>query len=357
MERLTHQKIQKLAKHNDRPSVSMYVSLEGDYYDIRERLLQLTKQARKQLENVEGLSYQESRDFVAPIYQQIHNRQVWWHESHHQNAAIFLDDKANVKVFALPDSEDNHVVVGRGFEVTKLFGQLVEHGRFYALTLTNRRATLIRSDVSGIETVMIANNDRLRTAEKDGQRDYFSKSHDRSDYSYRKFASSVSDQIRKQIDDRTSPLIVVGLPKVQSVFRSAASYELMLEDGVQVNPDSLSTSEIVDRAQPMAQRFYRYYEHEAQEELAAKEASKEQIVSGVRGVIEAIRSGQVRTLFIDSERTIWGAPVSHAVHRNRKQGDVNITDLILREALRLGVEVFRLPGKERNTQPMAITRY
>lgn len=357
MERLTHKKIQKLAKHNVRPSISMYVSLEGDYYDIRERLLNLTKEARTKLERYEGLSYEEAREFVAPIYTQIHDRQVWWHESYDKAAAIFLEDQGNSKVFALPEELENHVEVGRGFEVSKLFKQLVDHGRFYTLTLTNRRATLIRNDVSGTRTVMISNNKRLRSSEKDGQRDFFSKSHDRSDYSYRKFASKLASEIRKQIDDRTSPLIVVGLPKVQGVFRSVANYELLLEDGIQVNPDSLSMEEIVDRAQPLAQQFYRYYEQAAQEELASREASEEQIVKGVRGVIEAIRSGQARTLFINSDRTIWGAPVSHAVHPNREQGDVNMTDLMLREAIKLGVEVFRLPSSNKSSQPMAITRY
>ena len=357
MERLTHKKIQTLAKYNERPSISMYVSLDGDYYDIRERLLRLTREARAKLEAVEELSYEDAREFVTPIYSQIHDRQMWWHEDYDQSAAVFLDEQGNVKVFALPDKEENHVVVGRGFEVAKLFRQLIEYGRFYTLTLTNRRATLIRSDVSGIRTIMVSNNKRLATGEKDGQRDYFSKSHNRSDYSYRKFASKLADQIRKQIDDRTSPLIVVGLPKVQGVFRSVASYDLMLDDGIQVNPDSLSMTEIVDRARPMAQQFYRYYEHAAQEELATHQANDSQVVSGVRSVIEAIRDGQVRTLFINSDRTIWGAPVSHAIHKSRKQGDVNMTDLMLREALKLGVEVFSLPGSSKSAQPMAITHY
>ena len=355
MERLTHQKIQKLAKHNERPSISMYVSLEGDYYDIRERLLHLTRTARTKLEKESDLTYEQAREFVAPIYNHVHDRQTWWHEAYDKSAALFLDDSGSCKVYALPDKEEDHVVVGRGYELSKLFEQLVSHGRFYTLTLTNRRATLVRSDVSGVRTVMISNNEQLRNTEKDGQRDYFSKSHDRSDYSYRKFASKLSADIRKNIDDRTSPLIVVGLPKVQSVFRSVAAYELLLDDGIQVNPDSLSMSDIVERARPIARRFYRYYEQAALEELATRQASESQIVRGVRGVIEAIRSGQVRTLFINSDKQIWGAPVSHAVHPHREHGDVNMTDLMLREALKLGVEVFRLPTS--GQQPMAITRY
>ncbi|HIA92284.1 TPA: hypothetical protein EYO12_04210 [Candidatus Saccharibacteria bacterium] len=354
MKRITHQQIQKLAQKNIHPSVSIYMPLLGDYYDIRESGLRLLKQARDNL--MDFVSYEEARQILAPAYEAMHNRNKWVHEDYEGGAAMFIDE-TGVETYAFPDMERERVYVGHGFEVAPLFEQLVQHGRFYTLSITSRFAELYLNDVKGSHKKVRLTNKRA-FADKGGSRNLYSKrlAGDTSAFPKR-YLSQLDKAVRKAIEDKTAPLITIGLPKAQSAFRSTSKYDLLMPDGVQVNPEAVKQSEVVQRAAPIAQRFYGYYEKAAQEEFARRQATDQpHVVTGMRQVLEALREGKVRTLFIDPKKAVWGEPLTKAIHTKRQRGDENLTNLAVRRALNSKAEIFH-PSVDNPKLVSAILRY
>ena len=338
MKRITHSLIQKLARKNNHPSVSIYMTLNGDYYDIRERGLLMLKQARDKL--LDFVDYEEARQLLQPAYEAIHNRNNWAYEAHEAGAAMFID-KDGVQLVAFPDTEQPSVVVGHGFSLSHLFEQLVNHGRLYTLSITSRSATLYLHDVRGDHQVVTIRN-KQALAGKNGKRNYYSRRMAGDGAAFpRRFISSVDKALRKKIEDRTAPLILVGLPKAQAAFRAITNYELVMPEGLKINPDSLQFAEIGERARPIAQQFYAYYEKAAQEEYKRRQASDAaHVVTGMRAVLSALRQRKVRTLFIDPKEAVWGEPLTMAVHATRRAGDENLTDMAVRQALSSDTEIF-----------------
>lgn len=341
MLRITHSRIQKLAQTNTYPAVSIYVPLEGDYYDIRETALQLVRQARDRL--LDYTSYDEARHLLNPAYEIIHDRTQWAHEAYENGSVLFLD-KGNCNHFVFPEAERSSTYVGHGFVVSPLFEQLVQNGRFYTLSLTSRLAELYLNDVVGTHKLM---RERIATPinSKNGHRNYYSRREADTSSMTKRQLNRIVKEVRKRIEDKTAPLILVGLPKAQASYRKVSDYDLLMPDGVNLNPNSLSPKEMADRARPMAQQFYKYYEKAAHEEFAQRFASDQaHVVSGIRAVLEALSQRKVRTLFINPKDALWGEPVSNAVHARRQRGDVNLTNLAVRRALASDTEIFHLPS-------------
>lgn len=314
------------------------MSLDGDYYDIRERGLLLLKQARDKLLN--HVSYEDARTLLQPAYEIIHDRSRWINEPHEAGAALFIDGNG-AQLVAFPDKETPRVTVEHGFSLAHLFEQLVNHGRLYTLSLTSRNATLYLHDVRGDHKVVTIKNPQALTS-KNGRRNYYSKRKAGDGTAFpRRYLSQIDKSLRKRIEDRTAPLILVGLPKAQSAFRAITNYELVMPDGITINPDSLSFAEIGQRARPISQQFYGYYEKAAQEEYLRRQASDQQhVVTGMRAVLNALRQRKVRTLFIDPTKAVWGEPLTMAVHDSKQDGDENLTDLAVRQALSSDTEIF-----------------
>lgn len=353
MQRITHERIQTLARKNTFPSVSMYVPFENDYYDLRDTLIEMARRARQELQEV--MTYEDARQFVAPLYHAIHDRDAWEHEAFDNSAALFLDSEGLTTV-ALPEEEQESVVVDRGFHVTQLFEQLTNNGRFYTLLLTTKAAHLVQSDVQGAKTVakVYARNER---STQDHGKNYHSRKFDPKATVSKRYLNRVDRQVRKAIKDQTAPLILVGLNKIQAAYRSSNTYDLLMPEGIQLNPDSLRLDDLLSRVQPIAGRFYKQYEEEAQKELFQRQATDEaHVVSGVRRVLEMLKTGKVRTLFIDPHSPIWGAPLTKAIHTQRKIGDIDLTNMALREALDHKTEVFKLPIGSRQNGAIAILR-
>lgn len=331
----------------------MYIPLEGDYYDLRDKLIELTRQARRQLEEV--ITYEDAREFVAPLYKATHDRDRWEFESFDKSVALFLDEKG-LATYALPAEEEETVAVDRGFHVTRLFEQLTNNGRFYTLLLTTKAAHLVKTDVQGVKTVAKVYARDGKSAENHGK-NYHSRKFDPKAAVSKRYLNRVDRHVKKAIDDRTAPLVLVGLDKIQSAYRASSSYDLVIPEGLQINPDSLRLDELVSRVKPIAGRFYKQYEEEAQKELLQRQATDQvHVVSGVRRVLEMLRTGKVRTLFIDPHSPIWGAPLTKAIHDQRKAGDIELTNMALREALGHKTEVFSLPLGAKKNGAIAILR-
>ena len=337
MQRITHQQIQKLAQNNNYPSVSMYIPLGGDYYDLRDRLLKAARQARESL--LDHVSYDESREIMGPLYSRIHDRSQWIHQTFDKSVAIFVN-KHEIQTFALPDAEELHIEVTRGYSVTYLYEQLTKHGRFYTLLLTSKSGVLLQSDVTGVSTVAkVLAGDTANMMKSDLQRaargrkpiKKFSK----------RYLNKIDKAVRAHIKDKTAPLVLFGLPQAQSAFREISKYELLMPEGVSVNPEALSYEDVVQRGQKIAQRFYGYYEEIAQDELQERlSASKETVVQGFRAVISALQERRVKTLYIDPTTAVWGERVTFAERQTPRAGDINLTNEAMRAAFESDAEIF-----------------
>jgi len=354
MQRISHKTIQKLARKNKYPSVSMYVPLEGDYYDLRDKVLRISRQAREQL--LDHVDYNQAREILAPIYEAIHDRTQWLHEPYDKTIAMFIAG-GEINIYALPDREEEALSVERGFAVSRLFDQLAGHGRFYNLLLTSKAAHLVRSDVSGVKTILkiAATESKVNTGSRQRRARVRAENNSSID---KRYLSRIDKEIRNEISDRSAPMIVVALPKMQAAYRAASRYELLMPEGLKLNPDSMGIDQIIERSRPIATQFYRYYEEVAQQELERRKATDQpHVATGIRSVIEALRDKRVQTLYINPKSAVWGEPLTRAVHLRKQRGDVNLTEEALRGALDTNAEIFNLPEGATNFRAAAILKY
>ncbi len=143
------------------------------------------------------------------------------------------------------------------------------------------------------------------------------------------------------------PLILAALPENHGHFHKLSHNPFLLEEGIKVNPDSLSLEELREHAWKVL--LPHYLKRLAQLTEQFEEAkSKGQGSQELSKVAEAAVAGRVATLLIEAERHVPG-------HLDMTQGEIQLDDLadpgvddllddLGQAVLKMGGEVVIVPG-------------
>lgn len=148
------------------------------------------------------------------------------------------------------------------------------------------------------------------------------------------------------------PLILAGLPENHAMFRALSHNDQLIDEGVEVNPDSLSTDELRSRSWKVMEPMYiRRLAGLVEEFNTARSAH--QASADLSDVAAAAVTGRIRVLLLEAERHIPGRidPKTGALHPDDLT-DSRVDDMLddlAEQVLRTSGEVIMVPAERMPT--------
>jgi hypothetical protein len=376
------------------PCISLYAPMEMNGRETTQnpvRVKNLIREAQRGLEQM-GVSQQEADALIAPLERLLHDNMFWQHQQH--GFAAFVSPH-KFEHFKVPVLVPEQVSVSKRFHMKPLLPLLTQNGRFFVLALSQHKVRLLDctlggnhqltlpeevpenieevrrwEDAGGVTSRSGQMTDRRNSRISGGQGGHpVGSSHgmgitNDALHEYRlRFFREVNDGLQSLFTGEKIPLVLVGVEDIIHEFRGMFEYPNVLEDFISGNFDELSNNELHAKALPIAESFFRKGEEEA---LARyNPALAHQLAtSDVDQILPAAFDGRVGTLFVATDRNVWGRynntdRIAERLHTDHPDAQ-DLLDLAAFQALNTGAEVYavesaRLPDPGGNLA--AIFRY
>jgi hypothetical protein len=311
----------------------------------------------------------DARELLAPGRRLLEDAVFWKHQA--DGLAAFLAPGFQ-RLFRLPLTLEDRVVVGNRFAITPLLPLLSGNGRFFILALSQKAVRLLegtRDRVSAVDLRGVPHNlaEALLTHEarqpfsfqgrltRGGPGSWEGIFHghgvgidDPKDELLHYF-QKIDQGLHPLLRQEKAPLILAAVDYLRPLYRTANSYSGLLEEGIEGNPDRLSNQELHDRAWPLVRPRF-----EAARERAAaqyRQAAGTGYTSGdLETVVVEAWAGRVETLLVPRDRQIWGVfdPVAGSVvrHEEARPGDVDLLDVAAAGTLKHGRTVYTVESEQ-----------
>ncbi|HEX2296880.1 MAG TPA: hypothetical protein VHN37_16425 [Actinomycetota bacterium] len=324
-----------------------------------------------------GVPRPEIDELLAPAYDLLDERTFWQHQL--KGLALFLS-RSGMRYFRLPFEVDEVVSIGDSVHLKPVLPVLTLQGHFFVLALAQDRVQMYRATEHSIEEIDLAQwgvptslMEALRyddlqkpdsqhhsvtgpgrgqaneaiAGEAPNQRTHAFHGHGEDGEGQRtqirRFFNVLDDGLAKALAAETAPMVLVGVEYLRPIFKEVTSYNHVLDDGVDGNPEGFRPDEIHAKTWRVVQPWFRERIRDAKDRYHA---------GRVRGtgsddladILAAAYEGRVGVLFALRGAEVWGifdlASRSAEVHSERGPGDVDLTDLACRQTLATGAEVF-----------------
>jgi hypothetical protein len=334
------------------PSVSMYSPMIRKGKETRQnpiRFKNLIGSAEKALREI-GFRTIRITELLAPAYRLLENTPFWSHQS--DGLAVFISP-GDFRYYRLPVTfEETSIVSGR-YHIKPLLTLFSGEQHFFVLAIGLKNIRVFRGSRQSIHQIEIPGlpesiDDILRYEdpekhiqlhsgsgpgkgrraavfhgqgglEKSRQKEYIARLY-----------SEVDAALPGHIKYGSVPIILAGVEYLHGLYRDANSSPMLMDDGIDVNPDDLTEEKIHSRAwevmQPILERrksagLDRY------KELQAKGKASDKIEE----IITSAYGGKVELLFFNRREHIWGKFDHNSqkpeIHEKADPGDEDLIDL------------------------------
>ncbi|PKQ19374.1 MAG: hypothetical protein CVT66_10470 [Actinobacteria bacterium HGW-Actinobacteria-6] len=382
MDALSLTDLKELSRHSGNSLVSLYMQTQRFGPDSQvenvARLKNLLKTASAKLGET-GLRSTEINALLDPVRALAEERPFWLRAT--EGLAVFVD--GDVRIFRLPVAPAESVFVSDRFHLRPLLTLLGSDRHYYLLTLSQKRARLLRGSVSGLEEVDLGDvpaslaealkwdNFEKRSMQfhtgtngAPGSRHaavaHGSGEPDPKDEILRYFRG-IDRGIVELVRDG-SPLVLAGVDYLLPLYHEVNSYDAITTDAVIGNPDSVGDDVLHERSLAIAAE-----EFAADKRLAAERVedlwATPRATSDPETFVPAAIHGRVETLFVSSEAELWGSidePADAvAIHTSRQPADEDLLDVAALRTILAGGDVFSVPPEEmpRDAAAVALLRY
>ena len=330
---------------------------------------------RKHLEEAEerlgkaGWRAAEVKELLAPGLRLLEDITFWKNQS--DGLAAFLAPQF-LRLFRLPMAFKDAVVVANRFSIIPLLPLLSGNGRFFVLALSQKAVRLLQGTRYGVSEVDLKGvpqslAEALLTHEAMQPFSFFGRragegagswgaifhGHgvgiDDSKEELLHYFQKIDRGLHPLLKEEKAPLVLASVDYLQPIYRQANTYPQLLEQGIEGNPDRLSSRELHDRAWPLVQPLF-----EAEQQRAAAQygqlAGTEHTSGDLEAVVGAAYEGRVETLFVALGRQVWGVfdPSTGRVqqHKEAPFGDVDLLDLAAAHTLSHGRTVYAVEPEQ-----------
>ena len=368
MDLLTREDLKTLLAPRQSPCISIFMpthrgGAEADPILWRKQLAKAEEQLL-----AAGLRTSEAQELLESGRRLLEDSSFWSHQC--DGLAFFLAPQF-VRVYRLPMTFEELVVVADRFHVKPLLPLLSGSGRFYVLALSQNGVRLLqgtRHSVSAVDLKGLPRNlaealhvrDRDEAIEFHGLRPgsnatWGSVFHGLGgDFEEHKpdllrYFQLIDRNLHPLLREERAPLVVAAVEYLLPIYRTANTYPHLLEKGLEGNPDRLSEKELHDRAWVLVQPHF----EEAQQKAGAQYrqlAGTGRTASNLKEIVSAASRGQIETLFVARDQQCWGKfdPSTGQVdeHAREEPGDEDLLNVAALHTLRHGGTVYAVePGQ------------
>lgn len=359
--------VRELIEHGGSPAVSIFLPTHRTRSDREQdpiRLRNLVDQAESRLVD-DGARPADVRSLLAPARELLDSALFWSYQS--DGLAVFLAPGWS-RVFRLPLSFPELVVVGDRFHVKPLLDLLTYDHRFFVLALSQNEVRLLEGSRHDVQQVDLGNvpttlaevlkyddleretNLHVSSRGGAGARAIFH-GHGASGENDRvlleRWVRAVDDGLQQVLAGQDAPLVLAGVGYERALFRAGSRYRRVLSDGIDGNPEQLSPEDLHDRAWNVVEPFVVEARQAAAERFREALGKGAGAASDIENVVARALSGRVEALFVPVGEQIWGTvdPQTNevAVHKGRQVGDEDLLDRAAVATMFSGGTVYTVP--------------
>jgi len=358
MDLLNREQLEFLSQTRSHLCVSVFLPTHRAGKEIQQdsvRLKNLLRGAESQL-LAAGIPKMKAGELLAPARQLEGRSSFWRHQS--DGLAIFLAPGL-FQYFRLPVQFQEFVLAADRFEIKPLLPLFTVGGRFYLLALSRKRVRLFEGTQYGLRELELPGVPQgIQEVLKYDVREKEQQVHTGTGAPgaegkhravFHGQAVGVDDakerilQYFLQIDKglrplkgQHVPLILAGVKELFPIYRRANSYEHLIEDGVEGNPEVLNTDELHEAAWQILERDSERLRNQAaaryKDLLNSGKASKD-----LAEILRSVYQGRVDFVLLLPADERWGTfhPENGrlVVHDQRQPGDQDLLNLVAIETV------------------------
>ncbi|RAL20235.1 hypothetical protein DL240_17800 [Lujinxingia litoralis] len=388
MDRFGTTEFRELVGVHEAPAISIYMPVERREMTGKVNRLKL----RGHIDEVEGrlraadlLNEEERRRLLESLYAMAEERDFWNHSG--EGVAIFASPSFQ-KVYRLPRSFEDEVVVGDNFHTRPLLGMLAMPESYWVLAVGEEEVNLWEGSASGARPVEVENlphslRDALMLEEEKGQDGMKLRSaqgprgrgggfmspmvhghgggREQHKAYLKQYFSQVAEAIAEYLGDARGPLILAAVDYCHPLFHEAARHSgltQLVNEGIEGNVHYWSDAEIHQRAWPMveAQASERVDRALA---LWERNFGKGAVEIDLAQIARMVVEGRVHMLLLDEEAHLLGdfdreLGQVHEVNGDSDEVDQamakDVYDELAEAVIEMGGEVVVLPRERMPSQ-------
>ncbi|HPD46361.1 MAG TPA: hypothetical protein P5279_06840 [Anaerohalosphaeraceae bacterium] len=320
--------LNRLLEYSEPNCVSFYVPTHKHGEETKQdriHLKNLMAAAARHLEN-RGLSPKEAEEMLKPVHQLLREDLFWSHLE--DGLAIFLA-REMFEYYRLPVAFHPEVYVAKRYLLRPLVPMLSGNGRFFLLTLSQKKVRLFEGDRYSLEELELTEApttmevlEQYRDIEKfiqvhtmprgttQGSGAMFHGHGEGVEGKQVKKAiedliKSVEKGVNKQLAARREPLVLAGTDYLCSVYREVNSQPRLKDEVISGNPELIDRRQLHSRAWKIVEGDYDY-DRNRRATYCWDKIGTELVVTDPRRIVPAAYEGRLDTLFVDPHEHLWG---------------------------------------------------
>jgi hypothetical protein len=316
---------------NGKWHVSIYIPMHRAGNEQQQdpiRLKNLMNQAEKKLLEY-GVRRPEVEELLRPAEDLLVARDFWQHPG--DGLAMFLSKDAS-RIYRLPHSFDEAVVVSKSFYVQPLVPLINGKGRFYILSLSinqNKLFEASKDDIHEIELKDVPKNMEEALMIEDKQKNlgfqtmtqntvagtggeraaihYGQGVEDDKKESILRYCQEVAQGVTRTLEDESRPMVVAAVDYLIPIYRQANTYRNLLEEGIVGSPERQDLKELHSSAWKVVEPVFMRTQQEAIDRFNELHGQQNGLaVSDLDSTVKAAIGGRVETLIVPLGFQKWG---------------------------------------------------
>ncbi|HDR14067.1 MAG TPA: hypothetical protein ENN79_00990 [Desulfobacteraceae bacterium] len=327
-----------------------------------------------------GVRSSDGREMLKPARRLLKDQAFWRHQS--DGLAVFVNSE-ECRVYRLPLSFEELVVISDCFHVKPLLPLFTSDGHFYILALSQNQVRLLEGTRQTVDEVDLGDMPKSMaeafqyesferqlqfhtgTSGGSGKRAAMFHGHDaREEEKERilKWFRTIDEELAVLFAGDESPIVPAGVEFLFPIFKEATSYPHRVVEGIRGNPEELKPEELHALAWPILEPIFSKSREKAVSRYRQL-AGTGQTTTDVKEAVLAAYHGQVDVLFVAVGVQVWGYfdPDANTVYVNGdlKPGDQDLLDAAAVQSILNGGTVYAVePEHVPDRAPIAaVLRY
>jgi hypothetical protein len=335
-------------------AVSIYLPTHLKGRDVRQdpiRLKNLIDRAAGELPAF-GLRKPEIEALLAPAEDLIPVEEFWRHQDH--GLGLFLAP-GFCRVHKLPVDVEEAVHAGHRFHLKPLLPVLASDGRFFVLTLTEKRVRLFLGSKYRIAELDVpelprASEENAAATETDDQRAGEPPGETGKTQPVDSLRR-IETVVREFLAGDRAPLVLIAEPENDGYFRSISKLDNLVETAVHHNPEAFSADALHEMAYAIVRPLFDEATRQTLDRFRMLKGNFDpKGATAPSEVVKGARDSRVDTLLLVEGAALWGGVNGEgeitAVHDAPETGDEDLAEVAAYFTLRNGGHVHHVGPEE-----------
>ncbi|WP_234568136.1 baeRF7 domain-containing protein [Rhodohalobacter sp. 614A] len=325
------------------------------------RFKNLISEAEKKLEErVKKNGFAEK--FLKPAKELLDTPMFW---SHQKNGLAVYITEDSFNYYKLPYEVNEQVLVNDHFLITPLLPMTSMDGTFSVLAASRKNVRLLRCSRNSVHDITPQDIEtsvsdylevdpqkqlQFHSGAKGQSAVYHGHNANEEDKMVvvEAFYREIEKELTEVLNKANDPLIIVGLVENANLYEKVNSYNRLVDEKVNHNPDELSDKELRDKGWEVVRHYFLSEMYQSLNKFS--EYGEDRVSNNLGEIIESTVMGKSSTIFISRGETKWGKydEENHTVHysTNPNGEDVELLNWLSITGFKTGSKVYVLPKEE-----------